>query len=57
LGPDAKRKLRLRNLPNDQLLKLYDSELVLRLHAPKNLSVTRKLLERRIEYHFDRMFA
>jgi site-specific recombinase XerD len=44
LGPEGKRKLRLRNLTNDQLIELYDSELVLRLHNAKNLSDTRKIL-------------
>lgn len=46
MGPEGKRKLRLRNLSNDQLIELYDSELVLRLHNAKNLSDTRKILAR-----------
>ena len=44
MGPEGKRKLRLRNLSNDQLIALYDSELVLRLHNVKNLRDTRKIL-------------
>lgn len=44
MGPEGKRKLRLRNLSNDRLVKLYDSELVLRLHNAKNLTDTRKIL-------------
>jgi integrase/recombinase XerD len=38
--------LQLRNLTNDELFKLYDSDLVLRLHNAKNLSDTRKILAR-----------
>jgi len=44
LGPEGKRRLTLRGLSNDELLHRYDSELVLRLRAPRNLSDTRKLL-------------
>jgi integrase len=36
----------LRNLPNSELIRLYDSELVLRLHNPKNLRDTRNILSR-----------
>jgi len=36
----------LRNLPNDQLFEQYDSDLVLRLHNPRNLSDTRRMLLR-----------
>jgi site-specific recombinase XerD len=50
LGPEGKRKLRLRTLSNDQLIELYDSELVLRLHNVKNLSDTRKILARLKEH-------
>jgi integrase len=46
LGPEGKRRLKLRNLTNAELFKLYDSELVLHLHNAKNLSDTRKLLDR-----------
>ncbi len=46
MGPEAKRRLKLRNLPNEELLRLYDSELVLRIHNVKNLSDTRKILNR-----------
>jgi hypothetical protein len=44
LGPQGKRRLRLRNRPNSELFDLYDSELVLRLHNEKNLKDTRRLL-------------
>jgi site-specific recombinase XerD len=50
LGPEGKRKLRLRNLSNDQLIELYDSELVPRLRNVKNLSDTRKILARIMEH-------
>src|ERR1035437_8008240 len=50
MGPEGKSKLRLRNLSNDQLVKLYDSELVLRLHNAKNLTDTRKILAHFKEY-------
>lgn len=40
----------LRNLSNDDLFKLYDSDLVLRLRNAKNLSDTRKMLTRFKEY-------
>lgn len=46
MGQEGKRRLRLRNLPNQELRRLYDSELVLKLHNPKNLSDTRKTLDR-----------
>jgi hypothetical protein len=46
LGPEGKRRLKFRNLPNEELFRLYDSELVLRLHDAKNLSDTRKTLVR-----------
>ncbi|MFC2059930.1 tyrosine-type recombinase/integrase [Chloroflexota bacterium] len=37
-------------MTNDQLFQQYDSELVLRLHNPKNLGDTRKMLSRFGEY-------
>ena len=40
----------LRRVTNMELFKLYDSDLVLRLHSPKNLSDTRKFLTRFKEY-------
>ena len=43
-------ELLLRNLDNDNLFKLYDSDLVLRLRNAKNLSDTRKMLTRFKEY-------
>ena len=35
---------------NDELLHLYDNDLILRLHNAKNLSDTRKLLDRFKQY-------
>ena len=46
LGPVGKRKLKLRSLPNVQLLRLHDSELVVRLHNAKKLQDTSAVLER-----------
>jgi len=40
----------LRRMTNEELFKLYDSDLVLRLHSPKNLSDTRKFLTRFNQY-------
>ncbi len=40
----------LRRMTNEELFKLYDSDLVLRLHSPKNLSDTRKFLNRFNQY-------
>ena len=40
----------LKNLNNDSLFELYDSDLVLRLRNAKNLSDTRKMLTRFKEY-------
>ncbi|MBA7468820.1 Tyrosine recombinase XerC [subsurface metagenome] len=40
----------LRNLPNAELTRLYDSELVLKLHNPKNLRDTRTVLSHFMEY-------
>jgi hypothetical protein len=42
--------LALRNLPNAELTRLYDSELVLKLHNPKNLRDTRKVLSHFMSY-------
>jgi integrase len=50
LGPEGKRRLKLRNLSNAELFALYDSELVLRLHNAKNLADTRKILARLQKY-------
>jgi integrase len=50
LGPEGRRRLMLRRLDNDDLFKLYDSDLVLRLRNTKNLSDTRKMLARFKEY-------
>jgi hypothetical protein len=40
----------LRNLPNAELIRLYDSELVLKLHNAKNLRDTRNILARYMNY-------
>jgi len=45
LGPEGRRKLKLRQLSNDDLLKLYDSDLRLRLRNQKNLRDTRRILK------------
>jgi len=42
--------LALRNLPNTELARLYDSELVLKLHNPKNLRDTRTVLSHFMSY-------
>jgi integrase/recombinase XerD len=42
--------LMLRNLPNSELIRLYDSQLVLRLHNAKNLRDTRHILARFLSY-------
>jgi len=40
----------LRQMNNEDLFQLYDSDLVLRLHNEKNLSDTRKILTRSKKY-------
>ena len=37
-------------MTNEELFQLYDSDLVLRLHSPKNLSDTRKFITRFNQY-------
>jgi site-specific recombinase XerD len=46
LGPEGKRKLKLRHMPNEELFKLYDNELILRQHNQKNLSDTRSIISK-----------
>ncbi|MFH1031740.1 MAG: tyrosine-type recombinase/integrase, partial [Chloroflexota bacterium] len=46
LGPEGKRRLRLRHMTNDALFQTYDSDLVLRLHNAKDLTDHRKMLAR-----------
>ena len=46
LGPGGSRILELRDKSNPELLKLYDVELILRLHNACNLKDTRRLLEK-----------
>ena len=43
MGPEGKRKLKLETFQRP-VIRLYDSELVLRLHNAKNLRDTRKIL-------------
>ena len=50
LGPEGRRRLMLRHLDNNDLFKLYDNDLVLRLRNAKNLSDTRKMLAKLKEY-------
>jgi hypothetical protein len=50
LGVEGRRRLMLRRMTNEELFQLYDSDLVLRLHSPKNLSDTRKILARFKDY-------
>jgi hypothetical protein len=40
----------IRNLPNNELIRLCDSELVLRFHNPKKLRDTRNMLARFMDY-------
>ncbi|MEE9520657.1 MAG: tyrosine-type recombinase/integrase, partial [Dehalococcoidales bacterium] len=47
---EGRRRLALRRLSNEDLFRHYDDELVLRLHAPKNLSDTRTFLRKFKEY-------
>jgi integrase len=46
LGAEGKRRIMLRQMTNDELFNIYDSDIVLRLHNAKNLSDTRKTLAR-----------
>ena len=50
LGVEGRRRLMLRRMTNEELFQLYDGDLVLRLHSPKNLSDTRKFLTRFNQY-------
>jgi len=50
LGAEGKRRLRLRHMTNEELFKLYDSDLVLRLQNAKDLGDHRKMLARFREY-------
>ena len=50
MGVEGRRRLMLRRMTNEELFQLYDSDLVLRLHSPKNLSDTRKFLARFNQY-------
>jgi hypothetical protein len=49
LGAEG-RRLMLRRLANEELFQLYESDLVLRLYSPENLSDTRKFLTGFKEY-------
>jgi integrase len=50
LGPEGRRKLALRDKTNPELFRLYEDDLVLRLHNAKNLQDTRTLLSRYREF-------
>ena len=50
LGPDGRRKLALREKTNPELFRLYEDDLVLRLHNAKNLKDTITLLSHFKEY-------
>ncbi len=50
LGPEGRRRLRLRHKTNQELFRLYDSELTLRIHNRRNLDTERKLLAKFREY-------
>ena len=43
LGPEGKRRMALKDKTNEELFQLYDSDLILRLNNPKNLSDTRTI--------------
>jgi integrase len=45
LGPEGKRRMALKDKTNEELFQLYDSDLILRLNNPKNLSDTRTILQ------------
>jgi hypothetical protein len=44
IGPEGKRKLRLRHKTNDELFALYDSQLVLEHRSPVALAEARRFL-------------
>jgi hypothetical protein len=50
LGAEGRRRLMLRRMTNEGLFHLYDSDLILRLHSPKNLSDIRKFFARFNQY-------
>jgi integrase/recombinase XerD len=50
LGEDGKRKLRRRQMTNEQLFASYDSELVLKNRSPKGLYEARRVLKHFHEY-------
>ena len=50
LGPEGRRRLRLRHMTNEELFKLYNSELLLRLHNAKDLSDHRRILNKFKKY-------
>ena len=50
LGPEGRRRLRLRHMTNEEGFKQYDSELMLRLHNTKDLSDHRRMLDKFKEY-------
>jgi hypothetical protein len=46
LGPESRRQLIIRTLPNEELFRRYDTELKLRLRNPRNLHDTQVMLQR-----------
>ena len=50
IGPEGKRRLRLRHMGNTELFSNYANELILRLHNTKNLNDTRKILHKFKQY-------
>jgi integrase len=46
LGPEGRRRLQMRNLPNDKLLEMYQADLILRIRNEKNLKNILNLLAR-----------
>ena len=52
LGEEGQRKLRLRNLTNDRLFKLWDGELAIRYRTPKTLYEIKRLFR-----HFKRFLG
>jgi site-specific recombinase XerD len=50
LGPEGRRQIIIRTLPNEELFRRYDTEIKLRLRNPRNLHDTRKMLGRFNEF-------
>jgi len=50
LGPEARRRLELRSLSNEELFKKYDSEIALRLRNPQNMHDKHTMLQHFKDY-------